>query len=265
MPAREAQIATPRRTARTRGKTGAPSSGTTRSPPMSLRSPTRGREHVARVGHDAGQRFERNVRVKHALDRLMALGLVVALSPVWLTVAVAIAADALLAGEPPRIFVGERRRSAGRTFQLLKFRIFRVAAWRRHVDREPTVSVKAIERRPEELTAVGRLLKRCYLDELPQLLNVLAGDMSLVGPRPYFEGDWQRIPGLDTPAHRLLRAGLVGPFQAMKGRISGFDHMNQLDSDYFAIVASWTTGRVFLHDLSIMARSVGTALRGQGL
>jgi lipopolysaccharide/colanic/teichoic acid biosynthesis glycosyltransferase len=216
-------------------------------------------------GTMAGERLERTLRVKHVVDRLAALGLVVTLSPVWLTVAAAIVIDALLTGEPLRIFVGEQRRSAGRTFQLLKFRVFRVAAWRRHVAHEPTVSVKAIERRPEDLTAVGRLLKRCYLDELPQLLNVLAGDMSLVGPRPYFEGDWQRVPLLDIPARRLLRAGLVGPYQAMKGRISGLDRVNQIDSDYLALVTSATTGRALLHDVGIVARSVGAVLRAQGL
>jgi len=97
-------------------------------------------------------------------------------------ITIAITVESIATGESPVILVSERRRSANRTFRLLKFRVFRVRAWRDHLATRPDVSVKAIEREADQLTRVGRLLKRCYLDELPQFVNILCGDMSLVGP-----------------------------------------------------------------------------------
>ena len=125
-------------------------------------------------------------------------------------ITIAITVESIAAGESPVILVSERRRSANRTFRLLKFRVFRVRAWRDHLATRPDVSVKAIERDADQLTRVGRVFKRCYLDELPQFVNILRGDMS---PRPYFECDWSRESRLDTPARRLLPAGLWAPIK----------------------------------------------------
>jgi lipopolysaccharide/colanic/teichoic acid biosynthesis glycosyltransferase len=211
------------------------------------------------------RRPPQTLRVKHGCDRLFALALLLLLFPLGLLIALSIVLESAIAGEPPCIFVAEKRRSANRTFALLKFRVFRVSAWQHHLTHDSSVSLKALERRAEHLTWVGRRLKRCYLDELPQLLNILRGEMSLVGPRPYFEGDWLREPRLDIPARRSLKAGLVGPYQSVKGTISGLDKVNLLDTEYFASVASASAPRVMLLDLRIIARSVRTVLRAQGL
>jgi len=209
--------------------------------------------------------FDRNTRAKAGGEWLVALGLTLALLPLGLLIAAAIALEAAIAGERPQVLVGEPRRSAGRTFRLLKFRTFRVAAWREHLARAPGTSIKALEHRSEALTRTGRLLKRTYLDELPQLLNVLGGEMALVGPRPYFERDWENEPGLDIPARRLLRAGLVGPFQAVKGRVSGLDRVNELDAAYLDHLRSASLPAVAVRDVALVARSVATVLRAKGL
>jgi lipopolysaccharide/colanic/teichoic acid biosynthesis glycosyltransferase len=217
---------------------------------------------AAGMGRDL---LHRNMRFKAGAERLAALALVAALLPIALAIAAAISIEAMASGERPRVLVGETRRSAGRTFRLLKFRTFRVSAWREHLARARGTSVKALERRPEALTRIGRVLKRIYLDELPQLLNVVRGEMALVGPRPYFDGDWQREPRLDIPARRLLRAGLVGPYQALKGRVSGLESVNQLDSGYLDHLRSASLLAVAGHDLALVARSLATVLRARGL
>ena len=211
------------------------------------------------------ERLNRVVRLKYWSDRCFALVFSIVLLPIGLVIAALIALEAVLTGEPPCVFVGERRRSAGRSFLMLKFRVFRVSAWRQFQIDSPTESVKGLEKRPEHLTRVGRLLKRCYLDELPQLLNVLRGEMSLVGPRPYFEHDWERERRLDIPARRILKAGLVGPFQAVKGKISGLERVNALDADYLDHLRRDSATRVFLRDAALIGRSVRTLLRAKGL
>src|SRR5713101_6481109 len=208
------------------------------------------------------ERLNRAVRLKYWSDRCFALVFSIVVLPLSVLIAALIALEAFFAGEPPCVFVGERRRSADRSFLILEFR---VSAWRQFQIDSPTVSLKGLEKRPEHLTRVGRILKRCYLDELPQLLNVLRGEMSLVGPRPYFEHDWQRERRLDIPARRILRAGLVGPYQAVKGTISGLDRVNALDTDYLGHLRRDSPVQIFARDAGLIARSVGTLLRAKGL
>ncbi len=209
--------------------------------------------------------LQRNLRAKAVAERCLAVALALSLLPLGILIAAVIALDAAIAGEPPQILVGEPRRSAGRVFRLLKFRTFRVSAWRDHLARTPSVSIKAIERRPESLTHPGRILKALYLDELPQLLNVTRGEMALVGPRPYFDADWERERRLDIPARRLLLAGLVGPYQAVKGRVIGLDAVNSLDGAYLDHLRSASLVRVAARDLALVARSLATVLRAKGL
>lgn len=204
------------------------------------------------------------VRMKYLFDRLLAFTIIIILLPLGIFIAIAIIVEALLTGEFPQILVSERRRSAGLIFPLLKFRIVRVKSLRHHLNENASVSIKALEK-PEYLTWVGRLMKPCYLDELPQLINILRGEMSLVGPRPYFEGDWQRQPLLDIPARRLLKAGLFGPFQAAKGQVSGLDAVNDLDTEYFNFIISASFPKIIMRDIKIIQKSFFTSMRAEGL
>lgn len=225
----------------------------------------RDRSTVAAMGNEVPARLSRNIRIKRSFDLVLTLPLCFALAPLVLAIVAAIVVDALAAGERPGILVSERRRSAGRRFLLLKFRVFRMSAWKEHLANRPDVSVKAIERDAGKLTRVGSIMKRLYLDELPQFLNILRGDMSLVGPRPYFEADWSKEKRLDIPARRLLPAGLVGPYQAVKGTVSGLDAVNALDSSYLDHLTRATVADVLRHDFALMARSVKTVLEARGL
>jgi exopolysaccharide biosynthesis polyprenyl glycosylphosphotransferase len=127
--------------------------------------------------------------VKHALDRALALALLVVFSPVILCAAVAVC----LSSPGPALFTQRRVGRDGKIFDFYKFRSMRVAPEHAQPGEEHTSAldyllagdiapggVEGEDRR----TAVGRFLRRTSLDELPQLINVLRGDMSLVGPRP---------------------------------------------------------------------------------
>ena len=185
--------------------------------------------------------------------------LLVLLAPVWAAVVGAVGLDMLRC---PRdrgpLFYREPRVSAGRTFGLLKFRTLR----------GDVLAVAAGHVRPYEadvanLTWAGRrVLKPVYLDELPQLVNILLGDMSLVGPRPWPDDLVERQVARGVDYRLRVPAGWTGPAQVSKGRDVQFE---QLDLDYVALLESGTSWAVVRRDLSVLKSTVRTMLRGEGL
>ena len=156
----------------------------------------------------------------------------------------------------------ERRVSRGREFDLLKLRTLRadvLAKVRRDAGHARTYEADAAN-----LTWAGRhLLKRWYLDEMPQLWNVLRGDMSLVGPRP-----WPLSMVADQEAQglryrRSVAAGWTGPAQVRKG-VPGV-RFADLDLAYVEACRTWSGLRLVRYDLWILGQTVRTLLRGEGL
>jgi lipopolysaccharide/colanic/teichoic acid biosynthesis glycosyltransferase len=164
--------------------------------------------------------------------------MVVFLSPLLVVAGIA----AAIAGG--RVFEREARISRGKTFQLLKFASTRTET--------------------SELTWAGRrLLRPWYLDELPQLFNILRGDMSIVGPRPWSPElvDRQLASGRD---YRLrIIAGLTGPAQVTKGvEGTNYEQLDLLYVDACTTLGGWA---LVLLDLRILARTVRVLARGEGL
>lgn len=155
----------------------------------------------------------------------------------------------------------ERRVSRGREFDLLKLRVLRRDA----IGEALRVygQVRPAEADPENLTAAGRLLKRFYLDELPQLWNVLRGDMSLVGPRPWpaaMVRDQER-QGLGYRA--VVQAGWTGPAQVRKG-VPGV-RFADLDLAYVEACRTWGVWRLIRYDVGILLETARLVVRGEGL
>ena len=181
------------------------------------------------------------------------------LAPVWAAVLGVVGLDMLRC---PRdrgpLFYRERRVSAGRAFQLLKIRTLR-----RDVLVVAAGHVRPYEADVANLTWAGRrVLKPIYMDELPQLVNVLRGDMSLVGPRPWPDElvERQVARGLD---YRLrVPAGWTGMAQISKGLDVEFE---RLDLEYVALLENGSSWTVLRRDLGILASTVRTILRGGGL
>jgi len=112
-------------------------------------------------------------------------------------------------------------------------------------------------RHDPRITRVGRLLRRLSLDELPQLFNVVVGDMSLVGPRPLISAE---TDALDTEwqTRRLdLRPGMTGPWQIQGRSETPFQEMVRLDYQY---VSGWSLAR----DVEILLATVPAVLSGRG-
>ena len=148
-------------------------------------------------------------------DRGVAAVLVVALSPVFLVALVLIGLDQLFVPDDRgRWLYRERRISRGREFDVLKFRVLREA-----VLAEIASSgrfARLYEADVANLTRAGRIIKPIYADELPQVFNILRGDISLVGPRPWPIAmvEEQVAKGLDYRLHVI--AGWTGPAQVRK-------------------------------------------------
>lgn len=201
---------------------------------------------------------------KRVLDKSIAGGLVLLAAPLLAAVYVAMGLDmALSRRDRGRWLYRERRISAGRPFDLLKFRTLR----RDVLEREGGVSghARLFEADPKNLTWAGRrILKPWYLDELPQLFNVLRGDMSLVGPRPWPVGmvEDQVASGLDYRTRVI--AGWTGPAQIQKGITEPAGYA-ALDLAYAEKCRSLGSIRLLRYDLGVLARTVKVMVRGEGL
>jgi lipopolysaccharide/colanic/teichoic acid biosynthesis glycosyltransferase len=182
------------------------------------------------------------------------IGLVLAL-PVLLVIAVAVKLDS----PGPALFRQRRMGEDGRAFWILKFRSMVEGAEEQLaglLERSDADGVFKLIDDPR-ITRVGRFIRRHYLDELPQLVNVLRGEMSLVGPRPLPLDEDRCIEGIDR--HRLdVAPGITGPWQIRGSSRVPLRQMVRLDREY---VASWS----LLNDLRILALTVVSVIRGRGL
>jgi exopolysaccharide biosynthesis polyprenyl glycosylphosphotransferase len=186
---------------------------------------------------------------KRALDIVMASLLLVALAPLALIVALAIK----LESKGPVLFRQPRVGRNGQTFDVLKFRSMYVDA-ELHLD-ESGVMVKG--REDPRTTRVGRLLRRFSLDEAPQLVNVLRGEMSLVGPRPLVPEE-SAVLAENWHVRRFdLRPGLTGIWQVQGRSENPFQEMIRLDYQY---VAGWSLSR----DVEILLATIPAVLSGRG-
>jgi lipopolysaccharide/colanic/teichoic acid biosynthesis glycosyltransferase len=156
----------------------------------------------------------------------------------------------------------ERRVSRGREFDLLKLRTLRAEVLA-EVGRNGS-HARLYEGDRANLTWAGRhVLKRWYLDELPQLWNVLRGDMSLVGPRPWPAMMVAEQERKGLLYRRLVAAGWTGPAQVRKG-VPDVRYV-ELDLAYVEACRTWAGLRLVRYDLGILWQTLRTLLRGEGL
>jgi lipopolysaccharide/colanic/teichoic acid biosynthesis glycosyltransferase len=195
-------------------------------------------------------------------DKTLAALLLLASSPVFLVSLAAIAVDVLLVPRDRGPFLyREPRVSRGREFDLLKLRTLRTDV----LDvLGPDDYVRIAEAEPGNLTRAGRTLKRFYLDELPQLFNILRGDMSLVGPRPWPPAMVREQVAAGQDYRNHVQAGWTGPAQVTKGGPDPVSYA-ELDLVYVEACRTWAAARLVRYDLGILVRTVGVVVRGQGL
>ncbi len=196
-------------------------------------------------------------RVKRWMDYLGAGLGVLALAPVFLAIAAAIRLDS-----PGPVFFRQQRVGLhGKVFRVWKFRTMAADAPQRQAQleqqNETADGILFKVKHDPRVTQVGSFLRRTSLDELPQLFNVLCGQMSLVGPRPLPVRDVAKFDGWHNIRHQVL-PGVTGLWQ-ISGRsdIDTFDDVARLDLHY---IDNWSINL----DLEILAETVGIVLLGKG-
>jgi exopolysaccharide biosynthesis polyprenyl glycosylphosphotransferase len=194
--------------------------------------------------------------LKSTLDRIAAtLGLII-LSPLFLLIGLAVK----LTSNGPVFFVQQRFGLGKRKFGMIKFRTMVVDAEARQASLEhlnehngPTFKMKSDPR----ITRLGAFLRRSSLDELPQLINVLKGEMSLVGPRPLPSRDVERFSAAWLMRRFSVKPGITGLWQVSGRSNTDFDNAIKLDLRY---IDKWS----LLLDVKILFRTLSAVAKGRG-
>jgi len=198
------------------------------------------------------------VLMKRTVDVLLSTAGLILTLPVVAVVAAAIR----LESRGPVLFRQERLGVEGRIFTILKFRTMRQDAedllrsddelWDEYVGND----FKLPPDRDPRVTRVGAFLRRSSLDEIPQLINVLRGDMSLVGPRPVVAGEIDHY-GDAAPTFLGVKPGITGHWQVNGRSAVAYPERAELDLEY---IRNWSLGR----DLTILFKTIPQVLMGRG-
>ena len=184
--------------------------------------------------------------LKEIFDKIVSLVSLTLLSPLFIIVAIAIKLDS----KGPVFFLQERAGKGGKPFKLIKFRTMYVGA-------DERTKGKYISKDDPNVTRVGRFLRRTGIDELPQLINVLKGDMSIVGPRPTLGYQVEKYD--DFQKKRLLiKPGITG-WALVNGRNKlTWDERIKLDVWYVEHWSPWL-------DFYIICKTFYVVAKGEGL
>ncbi len=193
---------------------------------------------------------------KRALDITVAASALIALSPLLLATAVAVPVES----PGPLLFRQLRVGQRGKLFSMFKFRSMYVNAEERlaalHSQNESADGVLFKMKHDPRITRIGRFIRRFSIDELPQIINVLRGDMSIVGPRPALPGEVDRYAAADRKRLQT-KPGLTCLWQIGGRSELSFEQQVELDIDYLR-------KQNLLTDIRIIAKTVPAVLGGKG-
>ncbi|AXH00329.1 undecaprenyl-phosphate galactose phosphotransferase WbaP (plasmid) [Deinococcus wulumuqiensis] len=217
------------------------------------------------IGSIASLEIKNNLRsvqarfVKRVLDLVLSVVGLTLIFPILLIIALLIRLDS----EGPAIYKAERLGRDGKTFPCYKFRSMYQNAEQRLVELLATDADRRAEyekyhklRDDPRVTRIGALLRKTSLDELPQLLNVVLGQMSLVGPRPYLPREQPKM-GNAAREILLINPGMTGYWQVNERNESTFERRLDMDRFYIANWSPWL-------DVVILMQTIRVVLLGKG-
>ncbi len=188
------------------------------------------------------------LHIKYVLDKLLALILIIILFPLWIIIMIAIKLD----DGGPIFFTQERLGKNGKTFKIFKFRTMLVDA-DKFLDENGRVT------RKNRITRVGKFLRKLSLDELPQLINIIKGDMSIIGPRPALPShlprytEWQK-------RRLLMKPGVTGLAQINGRNTLKWSKRIEYDIEYIENYSLWLDLKILLKTIKVVFLREGIVL-----
>ncbi|MFA4833469.1 MAG: sugar transferase [Patescibacteria group bacterium] len=203
-------------------------------------------------------------KLKRLFDIIFSLVFLIITLPISVLILAAIFIEHICRGHwRAPLFYCEERISQGKKFNLIKFNIFTSEVFYKVKASQKIVNIKEIERNRKNLIFTGKIIQRVYLDELPQLFNVLAGNLSFVGPRPVNPEIYQKLLARGIKTKSLVRAGLTGPYQSHKGEAGV--NQDELDGEYINFCLNNPEWKIVFLDIKIILRTFLIIFRAQGI
>ncbi len=203
------------------------------------------------------QHYEGQFIVKRFFDLGLSLFLIILLSPLYLIISLAIK----LSSQGPIFFVQSRTGYRGKPFAMIKFRTMTLDAEDQLPELRPQNEIKGPvfkSGNDPRITPMGKFMRRFSLDELPQVFNVLKGEMSMVGPRPLPVYETENFEAFKDHRRYSVLPGVTGLWQVSgRNKIDDFSEWVRLDLEYIDHWSLWL-------DISILLRTIPTVLSGDG-
>lgn len=193
------------------------------------------------------------IKIKRIIDFVLSFVGIIVLTPLYLILLVAIKLDS-----PGPIFFKQKRVGIHKThFNILKFRTMKI-------DTPKDMPTHMLENPEQYITKVGKFLRKTSLDELPQIFNIIKGDMSIIGPRPALWNQYDLLEERDKYGANDVLPGLTGLAQ-----ISGRDELEisvkaKLDGDYVQNMSFWMDVKCFFGTILSVLKSDGVVEGGTG-
>ncbi|MZQ74574.1 MAG: sugar transferase [Peptoclostridium sp.] len=182
--------------------------------------------------------------IKRLIDVILSLIVLIVLLPIWIIVAILIKATS----KGPVFFLQDRPGHNGKIFKVYKFRTMKPGS-------EKMVKGQEVRKDDDRVTSIGKFLRRSKIDEIPQILNVLKGEMSLVGPRP------ERIASLEEYDDEIYKRLNMKPGMTGLAQVSGNIYLDLQDRYKFDVY--YVEHYSLWLDIKIIFRTVGVVLFGE--
>ncbi len=200
---------------------------------------------------------------KRLFDITLSLAILFVTLPFTTLALILIKIEQILRGRPfDPLFYSETRMSRGKPFAMLKFNIFKYEQIEEARSTGTFIHTKYFELN-NGTTFIGKILRQIYMDELPQLLNVLIGDMSIIGPRPVNLVIYQELMERGITDKNHVPAGITGLFQSQKGETNR--GAVALDREYADYYHSHPWYKVIYADLVIILKTIAVILKAKGI
>jgi len=200
--------------------------------------------------------------VKYTADKIFSIILLFLFSPLLTIIFLSIWLEGFFCSTSKgSALYKEVRISQGKLFNMYKFRTLKTSVIEKM---SPTGSATFLQTNRSNTTRTGKALVKFYLDELPQLFNILKGEMSLVGPRPRIASVYEKDLKNGYSGLKFLKGGITGLHQLSKGA-SNFSVNPDKSEEYYSKYKSCSAFQLLMYDINIMHRTCFKIIKGEGL